>query len=69
VRLARPRVPHAAFGGGSHYCLGAPLARVELGEALAALLARAPGLAPAGEGLRRPGFQFRGWRHLPVSTG
>ncbi|MFF3867003.1 cytochrome P450 [Micromonospora sp. NPDC001898] len=35
---------HLAFGAGAHFCLGAPLARVELQEALARLMARFPGL-------------------------
>jgi cytochrome P450 len=36
--------PHLAFGLGIHYCIGAPLARLELGVALSALLARFPNL-------------------------
>ncbi|GAA2352788.1 cytochrome P450 [Streptomyces violaceusniger] len=39
--------PHLAFGHGPHYCLGAPLARLELATALPALLRRFPGLALA----------------------
>ncbi|GAQ50781.1 cytochrome P450 family protein [Streptomyces acidiscabies] len=63
---------HLAFGHGIHYCLGAPLARLEARTAIASLLERAPGLAldgPAGEWL--PGMLIRGVRSLPVrwSTG
>ncbi|MEW2619262.1 cytochrome P450 [Streptomyces sp. NPDC048106] len=58
---------HLAFGHGLHYCLGAPLARLEGRTALSTLLARAPGLAldgPHEEWL--PGMLMRGLRTLPV---
>ncbi|MFJ3715417.1 cytochrome P450 [Streptomyces sp. NPDC090057] len=58
---------HLAFGHGIHYCLGAPLARLEGRIAVGALLERAPGLAldgPTGEWL--PGLLMRGMRSLPV---
>ncbi|MFI9827637.1 cytochrome P450 [Streptomyces sp. NPDC051913] len=58
---------HLAFGHGIHYCLGAPLARVEARTAIRALLERAPELAldgPTGEWL--PGMLMRGMRSLPV---
>ena len=38
----RPSKPHAAFGGGLHFCVGAPLARLELQVALPALFERLP---------------------------
>ncbi|GAB3107323.1 cytochrome P450 [Streptomyces calidiresistens] len=41
------RGDHMAFGHGVHYCLGAPLARLEVSIALPALFARFPELAPA----------------------
>jgi cytochrome P450 len=44
VDLSRPPTPHVAFGHGMHHCLGAPLARLELGIAFPALLRRFPGL-------------------------
>ncbi|WP_223168007.1 cytochrome P450 [Nonomuraea sp. SYSU D8015] len=46
-RFAAATRPHLAFGHGAHFCLGANLARMELQEALSALLLRAPGLRPA----------------------
>ncbi|WP_020119058.1 cytochrome P450 [Streptomyces canus] len=58
---------HLAFGHGIHYCLGAPLARLEARTAIRALLERAPALAldgPTGEWL--PGMLIRGVRSLPV---
>lgn len=59
--------PHLAFGSGIHFCLGAPLARLELQASLPALLQRFPGLKPAGEPVRRPTFVLRGYHTLPVS--
>ncbi|GII95082.1 cytochrome P450 [Sinosporangium siamense] len=46
LRLDRecPGSPHLTFGHGIHYCLGAPLARLELGVAVGAVLRRLPGL-------------------------
>ncbi|WP_210584751.1 cytochrome P450 [Streptomyces sp. GESEQ-35] len=58
---------HVAFGHGIHFCLGAPLARLEARTAIRSLLDRAPGLAldgPPGEWL--PGMLMRGMRSLPV---
>jgi cytochrome P450 len=67
--VARRPNPHVGFGAGIHYCLGAPLARVELQEALGGLLQRWPRLALAGEPQRRPTYQFRGLQRLPVARG
>ncbi|MFI9168400.1 cytochrome P450 [Streptomyces lincolnensis] len=58
---------HVAFGHGIHFCVGAPLARMEARIALRSLLERAPALAldgPPGEWL--PGMLIRGLRSLPV---
>ena len=44
---------HFAFGGGVHFCLGAPLARAEAEIALTRLLARYPALALAGRPIER----------------
>ncbi|HVD29946.1 MAG TPA: cytochrome P450, partial [Mycobacteriales bacterium] len=60
--------PHIAFGAGIHYCLGAPLARVELQVSLGTLLDRFGRLALAGDPLRRPEFVIRGLRSLPVTV-
>ncbi|HLX48746.1 MAG TPA: cytochrome P450 [Streptosporangiaceae bacterium] len=55
-----------SFGGGIHYCLGAPLARVEAGTFLTALLTRFPRLQLAGTPIRQ-GVVFRGFSKLPVT--
>lgn len=64
---------HLAFGHGVHHCVGAPLARMESGIALRALLERCPQLALAVpyEDLtwKPPTFQLRGLQHLPVRFG
>jgi cytochrome P450 len=60
--------PHLAFGVGVHFCLGAPLARMELAESLAALRARFPELHLAGEPVSRGTFVLRGYRSVPVAS-
>ncbi|MFF9901066.1 cytochrome P450 [Streptomyces longispororuber] len=58
---------HVAFGHGIHFCLGAPLARLEGRIALASLLERCPGLALDGTPTDwRPGLLIRGLRRLDV---
>ena len=58
--------PHLAFGAGLHFCVGAPLARMELAESLALLLERMPALRLAGEPVSRGTFVLRGFRSVPV---
>jgi cytochrome P450 len=60
--------PHVSFGAGIHYCLGAPLARIELIASFGALLARAPGLRLLGEPVYKPGYVIRGLERLEVSV-
>ncbi|UVS76412.1 cytochrome P450 [Actinokineospora sp. UTMC 2448] len=69
-RLDIGRTPnaHLGFGAGIHYCVGAPLARVEIAAALRALAERLPGLRLAGGPVRRPEFVIRGWASLPVTV-
>ena len=67
--ITRPDNKHLAFGHGVHYCLGAPLARLEGEIALGTLLRRMPGLrlGVAPEALTwRPSFGIRGLARLPV---
>jgi cytochrome P450 PksS len=73
-RLDVTREPnkHLAFGLGAHFCLGAPLARLEGQIAINTLLRRAPALrlAVAPDGLRwRRGLILRGLEALPVAFG
>ncbi len=60
--------PHLAFSSGVHYCLGAPLARLEAEVALRLLAERAPGLRPAGRPQARVGTVLRGPLRLPVGV-
>jgi cytochrome P450 len=61
-------VDHLAFSAGMHYCLGAPLARLEAGMALARLASRMPGMQPAGRVERRNATTIRGPIRLPVTV-
>ena len=57
---------HLAFSGGIHYCLGAPLARLEGQIALAGLATRFAGLELTGNGEPRAITVIRGFARLPV---
>ncbi len=59
--VRREDAHHHAFGGGIHYCLGAPLARLEAQIAIGTLVRRFPNLRLAGEALE--------WRRLPTFRG
>lgn len=65
-RVDRTPNNHVAFGVGVHFCLGAPLARVELVESLGALFAAHPQLELAGEPESRGTFVLRGFRSVMV---
>ena len=65
--ITRTDVPHHSFGGGVHFCLGAPLARLEAQMAIPALLQRFPRLRLADEPLDWRAFPgFRGLAKLWV---
>jgi cytochrome P450 len=65
-RIARGETAHLSFGGGIHFCVGAPLARMELGLLLGSLARALPEVHVLDGAERRPGFQFRGYLRLPV---
>jgi cytochrome P450 len=65
--LSRNPNPHVAFGRGIHFCLGAPLARLEGQLAIAALIRRFVNLQLAGEPVRRDQITLRGLQTLPVT--
>ncbi|ARQ70307.1 cytochrome P450 family protein [Streptomyces marincola] len=67
--LGRTDNQHLGYGHGIHYCLGAPLARLEARTALRTLLVRLPDLRLAGDESQlrwRGGLIMRGLRALPV---
>ncbi len=69
---ARRESQHLAFGHGIHFCLGAPLARIEAQIAIESLLTRFPQMTPQAEpeALQwRPGLLIRGLKQLPVDLG
>lgn len=67
--ITRPNAgAHLSFSGGIHYCLGQPLARLELAVALEVLATRLPKLRPIGRVRYRPATLLRGPRVLPVSV-
>ena len=64
--VGRTDNPHITFGAGVHFCIGAPLARVELQASFGALLARTSRLELGAPARRRPEFVIRGLQELPV---
>ncbi|MEU4622673.1 cytochrome P450 [Actinoplanes sp. NPDC023801] len=63
-----PEADHLAFSSGIHYCVGAPLARLEATIALQRLAERMPGLRRAGTIRRRSSGLIRGPIHFPVAS-
>ena len=66
--LTRSPNPHIGFGAGIHFCIGAPLARMEMTTALPQLVKRFPNLTLISEPVRRPTFVLRGYESVPVSA-
>ena len=66
--LTRDPNPHIGFGAGIHFCIGAPLARMEMTTSLPALIERFPNLALKEEPKRRQAFVLRGYEEVLVSA-
>ena len=64
--LSRHPNPHIGFGAGIHFCIGAPLARVEMSVSLPALIKRFRNLELAEKPLRRQSFVLRGYDKVLV---
>ncbi len=65
---ARPVKPHASFGAGLHFCVGAPLARLELQIALPILFQRLPGLRLTEPPRYADVYHFHGLERLMVQA-
>jgi unspecific monooxygenase len=65
---ARPVKPHASFGAGLHFCVGAPLARLELQVALPILFRHHPGLRLAAAPAYGDVYHFHGLKALVVQV-
>ena len=66
--ITRESNPHIAFGAGIHFCIGAPLARLEMNTSLPMLFERFPDLKLAGTPIQRPTFVLRGWESIPATA-
>ena len=66
--VARDEPAHVGFGGGIHFCIGAPLARAELARSLSGLVARCPDLELVDEPRYHPTFVIRGLTGLRLAT-
>jgi cytochrome P450 len=64
----RASIRHLAFGHGPHFCLGAPLARLEAAVALSAAARRFPDARLDGEPGYKPNVTLRGMSDLAVTV-
>jgi cytochrome P450 len=65
--IGRIDTHHLSFSHGIHYCLGAPLARLEGAVAISALVQRFPNMRPAGRPQRGENLLLRGFSTLPIA--
>jgi cytochrome P450 len=66
--IGREPNAHVSFGAGVHFCLGAPLARLELETSFATIVRRLPALAVLEEPAWKPSYIIRGLRELRVAA-
>jgi len=66
--ISRERNPHIGFGAGIHFCIGAPLARLEMSISLPELFKRFPALELTDPPVRRQTFSLRGYETVPART-
>jgi cytochrome P450 len=66
--ITRKHNPHIAFGAGIHFCIGAPLARLEMQNSLPMMFERFPNLQLAGTPVQRTTFVLRGWETIPAKN-
>jgi cytochrome P450 len=66
--ITREPNPHIGFGAGIHFCLGGPLARLEMGIALPKLVKAFPNMNLASDPIRRPTFVLRGYEKVEISS-
>lgn len=67
--ITRTANKHLAFGNGIHFCLGAPLARLEGQIAFEQIARRFPQMQRNGEAVHRGTWVLRGFQSLPVKVG
>jgi cytochrome P450 len=67
INFARNPNSHIAFGGGIHFCLGAPLARLEMNHSIPALFERFPNIQLTKTPEHRSSFVLRGYSEILVS--
>ena len=65
--IARTPNTHIAFGAGIHFCIGAPLARLEMNTSLPMLFERFPNMQLADQPVQRPTFVLRGFESIPIA--
>ena len=66
--ITRDPNPHIGFGAGIHFCIGAPLARLEMSISLPELFKRFPKLELESNPVRRQTFSLRGYEAIPART-
>ena len=66
--ITRDPNPQIGFGAGIHFCIGAPLARLEMSISLPELFKRFPKIELEDNPVRRQTFALRGYEAVPART-